>query len=848
MTSDLFFYSHIKDVKDKLIYEEKFVLFYLNLQLQRTSEYNKEEIKLVLEKLYGKRNIKDSKIIKFCNQHLKSKGKNYILNIPKEEEDLYQKTQEYLNDLNSLLKMQKNEIKNKIQKEIKNAEMPFEEQLKYYIMYFYKTEEEPTEKEKMLILYRYFIILKNYNKIYRTIYYKLKNISEIFNILEISELDLTEEQLELLNYNNIFTIKNLKNTSIDLNICIFGNCIEKFVNEISKYAIDKNAIINKLKQELNEIIKPEWRIVLSKRINLQTMKRRTLADIGKELNLTRQRIKQIENRATIMLLKQAEKVDKITYCFYKNINKENKNFITIEELLEYIKDEQLVEYLIIILSSEKTRITVNEEYGIIYSDREISLDEIQKESEEELEEIIPIADIEKYNKVQKYIIKNEYKIYKEKILVRKGTKASTIYINEIKENFIKGYNIGSQEDYNKLINIITKKYGNIEIPSIRAIQGLIERGDFVQIDRGKYKAREYTTTLPEELIEEIISFIIKNSPLVPYNLIYEEFRKRLEKLGVDNKFYLKGIIDEKLPKEFDTSRDLINTNTKENTTLYNIMHEIFTSFKEEFTIEEVSEKMPGLKEYSYENYARAEEKNGLINIATRTYIYIDKLNITKETQEELKEYIDNLFEKMDTKILTAKKIYANLSIMNKELLNKLHITARFGDYELFSIIQYLYKDKYYFSRPIISIEENFTSSAYLLIKEYVKRLDKFNYTDVKNYIYKMNLRGLASYMNFMEDLSDEYVQINQDTMIRKEKIEISKEKLEKIEEILNLLVKDKEFTTESFDGYFIFPRLNRPWNKYLLIGIIRSFFKNKYEVENTTKFYDTTDFIIRRIN
>ena len=44
MTSDLFFYSHIKDVKDKLIYEEKFVLFYLNLQLQRTSEFNKEEI------------------------------------------------------------------------------------------------------------------------------------------------------------------------------------------------------------------------------------------------------------------------------------------------------------------------------------------------------------------------------------------------------------------------------------------------------------------------------------------------------------------------------------------------------------------------------------------------------------------------------------------------------------------------------------------------------------------------------------------------------------------------------------------------------------------------------------
>ena len=420
-------------------------------------------------------------------------------------------------------------------------------------------------------------------------------------------------------------------------------------------------------------------------------------------------------------------------------------------------------------------------------------------------------------------------------------------MNEIKENFDSGYNIGSEEDYNRLINILTEKYGDIEIPSMHSIQAMIDRDDFVQINRGTYKAKEYAVNLSEKLVEEITDYIIKNSPIVPYSLIFEKFKQTLEKIGIDNRFYLKGVIDDKLPKEFNTTRDFINTNSNEELTLYDVMPKIFKEFDNEFTMEDIKQKMPGLNEYNYENYVRAEEENGLIRISPKTYIYIDKLNITQETKEELKQYIDNLFEKMESKILTAQKIYANLSIMNRELLNKLHITARFGDFELFSIIKNLFKEDYYYSRPVISKEENFTTSSYLLIKEYVRKMDKFNYNDIKNYIYKMHIGGIWSYINFMEDLSDEYVQINKDSMMKIEKFEISEDKLERIKEFIDLLLKGKEFRTDNFDGYFMLPKLNKPWNKYLLIGIIRSYFKDEYEIENTTKFYDTTEFIVRRI-
>ena len=322
----------------------------------------------------------------------------------------------------------------------------------------------------------------------------------------------------------------------------------------------------------------------------------------------------------------------------------------------------------------------------------------------------------------------------------------------------------------------------------------------------------------------------------------------MQKLNIKNRFYLKGLIDEKLPEEFSTGRDFINTNPSDNITTYDIMKKIFKSFNGEFTVDDIREKMPGLKGYNYESYAKAEEKNGLIKISSKTYIFIDKLKISEETKNELKQFIDNLFKKMDSTILTAKKIYANLNILNKELFNKLNITAKFGDFELFSIIQYFFKDDYFFSRPIISLQEDFITSSYLLIKEYVSKFEKFNYTDVKNYIYKMNIKGLYSYMSFMEDLSDEYVQISEDTMIRKNKFNISEENLSKIKELLDLVLKNNEFKTEEFNGYFMLPKLDRTWNKYLLVGIIRSYFRDEYEIENTTKYYNTTDFVIRRIN
>ena len=73
----------------------------------------------------------------------------------------------------------------------------------------------------------------------------------------------------------------------------------------------------------------------------------------------------------------------------------------------------------------------------------------------------------------------------------------------------------------------------------------------------------------------------------------------------------------------------------------------------------------------------------------------------------------------------------------------------------------------------------------------------------------MNLGSIQSYLNLMDDLSDEFIQINKDGMAKKEELNITNEQLKKIEEFLDMVLKNKELKLDDFDGYFILPRLAR---------------------------------------
>ena len=827
--------------KNETIYEEEFIQYLIASKLWKMDYFSKEDVLKALWNFYGKELIKPNAINTFCANkfnYIEKKGFQLLA----DQAIGVEKVEKFKNKLNEYKTLTEGELCHFINENIRKTDYDIEETLKYVTLLDMLNNNY---QNKEICYFNYYTIVKYSRKIYRDIYFKIKDIDEFFDKLEIAEIINNELQLKILFSNNINIIKDLKQVSINSIICIFSNDLKEIEKILKETGIKYQQLEEEIISGISKKLKPNEKIVIEKRYNHnEKQKRLSLEETGNLIGITRQRTKQLEKNAINKILSYKENFKILSYCLYKNLIKEDELYVNEEEFSKSINNKELLQYLLLILELKELDITYDNEFKIIYNQKNTSIEEISKENLRPMENFISEKDLKRLNQIQKTLLEKEYRKNKGNLYIKKGMNLSELYLYQIKETFKNGFRIGSEEDYKLLMQKVEEQYGKLEeIPSMRSIQGMIERAELITKDKGLYIAKEYSATIPEDLLNEILEFIVDNQTTIYYRTIFDKFKTKLEEYGIDNYFYLKGCIDDKLPKEFSTKRDYI-TISEMDYTPRDMIIDTFKSFEGEFSIEDIKEKIPGLNDYTYNNYIYSEKENGLIRIDSKCYIYFDKLKIEKEAIEELKKYIENMFIQFDTKILSSRKIYAKLRISNQELFDKLHLKR--GHFELFSIINYLYKD-YFYCRPFIS-KEKITKTTDMLIKEYAQSLEMFNHEKIQNYIQRMNIGGLYSYLTFMEDMSDDYVQINIDTMIRKDKFKITNEQIQRIEKLIDLILDNyKCISTENFNGYAMLPKLEMPWNKYLLIGIIRSFLDERFQVENTVNSYNKTEFIIRRI-
>ena len=99
----------------------------------------------------------------------------------------------------------------------------------------------------------------------------------------------------------------------------------------------------------------------------------------------------------------------------------------------------------------------------------------------------------------------------------------------------------------------------------------------------------------------------------------------------------------------------------------------------------------------------------------------------------------------------------------------------------------------------------------------------------------------------MIDKSDDYIQVDVDRCVKKEKLNLDEYKLEQIKKELNYHINSfGPIKTSEYRNFSRFPILNYEWNKYLLVGIIRGYFDDLFEIEYTDNMSTKTDYIIRR--
>lgn len=204
-----------------------------------------------------------------------------------------------------------------------------------------------------------------------------------------------------------------------------------------------------------------------------------------------------------------------------------------------------------------------------------------------------------------------------------------------------------------------------------------------------------------------------------------------------------------------------------------------------------------------------------------------------------------LFESLNNSIISSHKLFSVMRLRHREDMQML---GEFNnENSFFNVCEVLLSKKYYFDRPFISKTKVINLSNDKLMVRYAYTLDKVNVSLLTKYADKMHFKRIDNYLNFFVEISDEYVQIDIDTIINKKTLNISEEFIEKVKsEILYYINTYGEINTINYKGYSLLPIFDKKWNKYSLIGIIRTYLSEVFSIEYTDNTYKKTNFIIRK--
>ena len=215
----------------------------------------------------------------------------------------------------------------------------------------------------------------------------------------------------------------------------------------------------------------------------------------------------------------------------------------------------------------------------------------------------------------------------------------------------------------------------------------------------------------------------------------------------------------------------------------------------------------------------------------------------------------------------------------EERIMEIGKVLRIEEFENLSKLDHIIVDKYYFKRtPKLFAKKNMKDDE--ILQEIWNKETKFryflysreeNFGLIKEYLFH-NYGEIISYLTIEEetklsdktyswpkhecimydglkndfyDLGDQkkYIQISGDTLISKDMLKISNNKLDIIRKNIKLLVaRFGEYNVKEIENHTHgYPHLSYPWNRYLLASIVSTYFSDEFEV---VKRQDNCDKII----
>lgn len=579
--------------------------------------------------------------------------------------------------------------------------------------------------------------------------------------------------------------------------------IKKFVKWCS---FDLTAEIESLFSELypNE----RTRLVIQMRAQ-----HKTLEEIGNLLGITRERVRQIEVKTKRNFNKLHSRVRVISKI---SAERNGDTVLTPTEIGEYCSTN--AEELIFLLQSYDS---INYNY-----DKELDVFVIGDESLhdtvlsylETLPDIVPASKLstvlemaqEEENIPSEMLEKAFLEAYKVTgdVYHRSRLSLAKVYNNILEKYYPNGIKAYDSEEIAIFRKLIENEYGDIGLPeNNRALTARISN-ICILCDRGIYrpKKQEYITN---DLLQKIYRYIIDNDNSVFLtNTIFSVFKNELVAQGVNNKYYLQGILHEAFEDKFVFRRDYISKDINI-TSIYSAIINFIKKSNYPVDKKEIYEAFPGITAVVI---AFATSDPCIINLFGK-YIHGTRLNITDTD----KVYLSNLIKRYisSNQIIHYKDLFDYIYNDDPDLLNKIFV---YIPTSLFSVLEYLFKDKYQFKRPFIAVNGMKIEDPTDKFKEYILKNDELVISDITAFAREIHYE-IYSILDELNSFNSTHLIVNKNNFARIDTIGIT-EKIAK--EAINILtdeVRDCKLIVQ-LECLYKLPKINIPWSDWLIYSLV----------------------------
>lgn len=827
---------------DSIYFDNRVIEYLVAKEIMSLDKYNEigEEVYKNVNTYLEKRNIKVKRsiLINYINKILRVYRKNIGCPLFQTFESIFKSTN--IVYLNAFRLKDRVTLTIDLSRIFLQADIYIEDYLPYVVAALNNYKEYNETYIKAYI----FNFLYNYDSIKEKVKKAIKEVDESYFTTDISLLFKNNKLIKILYRNAVNTFKDITLLDFDLTTLLVFFDYKDFINKLkslrNKLTID--VIKELIENSLNKLTNIE-KETLSLKEGFNSEVKLINEDIANKISRTKDRVRIILNNVNKKIkLKELDLINIPLFNLFKII-KNDKKYLSFEEFYNYINDNLLANKLLYLYSLFENNLVLSKEYNIIYIPYEFSI--ISYIDEFLLHHNLYILENEfdsfiKFNKVitllnYRYISNRHY-------YLRKGKNESEIIANFINEKFIDGFKFSDPTNIYYLNHKCEEIFNYSFNITRRSLEGIMNKYNYILIDKGTYKASNNIIKLGDDLIDKILDFIMENKSIIKYEDLFNKFKDELKEYKVNNRYYLKGLIDSYLKDNFIHTREYIKPiSLKES--FKEVAINYLKSNNEEISFSNFNSLYKDINEYIFLNAINS--LNTYVQFESEKFIPLTKLDLSSEDISKLKEILNTYILDSKLDFITSRGLFDYLKEEDNDLFSLLITKDINNHFRLFSLLKTLFNDLYYFKRPLISLKKTSNVNQFEIIAKYLSTLDEFSTKDVLNYIKGNGLRPIQNYLEFYLDYLNEFILVDKNKFIKIDKLNLSNEIILEIKNTLSELIKvNNELHIDEFNSYLALPLISYSWNKYLLFGLLNYFLSSDFNVKIINSDLKSLDYII----